>query len=47
MYERLIKNLKRAIYKIGGKLLLSFEHFAAIVMDIERHMTSFDLCRGR
>ena len=40
MYERLIKDLKRALYKTVGKLLLSFEHFGTIVMDIERHMNN-------
>ena len=38
MYERLLKDLKRAMYKTVGKSLLSFEHFETIVMDIERHM---------
>ena len=40
MYERLIKDLKRAIYKTVGKLLLSFEQFETVVMDIERHMNN-------
>ena len=43
MYERLIKDLKRALYKTVGKFLVSFEHFGTIVMDMERHMNNRSL----
>ena len=40
MYERLIKDLKRALFKTVGKSLLSFNQFETVVMDIERHMNN-------
>ena len=41
MYERLIKDLKRALFKTIGKLLLSFNKFdETVVMEIERHMNN-------
>ena len=40
MYERLIKDLKRVLFKTVGKSLLSFNQFETVVMDIERHMNN-------
>eukprot|EP00795_Rhopilema_esculentum_P006806 gene6806-biopygen8263 len=40
MYERLIKDLKRALFKTVGKSLLSFNQLETVVMDIERHMNN-------
>ena len=40
MYERLIKDLRRALFKTVGKSLLSFNQFEAVVLDIERHMNN-------
>ena len=40
MYERSIKDLRRALFKTVGKSLLSFSQFETVVMDIERHMNN-------
>ena len=40
MYERLIRDLKRTLYKTLGKTHLKFEQLEAVVMDIERHLNN-------
>ena len=37
MYERLIRELKKTLYKTLGKTHLSFVHLEAVVTDTERH----------
>ncbi len=39
-YERLIKEIKKTLYKTLGKSHLSFEGMEQIVMDIERNLNS-------
>ena len=41
MYERLLKDVKKTLYKTLGKTNLAFEQLEAVVMDIERHMKIF------
>ena len=36
-YERLLKDVKRTLYKTLGKTHLTFEQLEVVVMDIERH----------
>ena len=40
MYERLIREIKKTLYKTLGKTHLSFKHLEAVVMDIERHLNN-------
>jgi len=40
MYERLLKDVKKTLYKTLGKTNLAFEQLEAVVMDIERHMNN-------
>ena len=40
MYERLIRDLKRTLYKTLGKSHLNFEQLEAVVMDIERNLNN-------
>ena len=40
MYERLIKELKKTLYKTLGKTHLSFDHLSAVVIGIERHLNN-------
>ena len=40
MYERLIKDVKKTLYKTLGKTRLTFEQLEAVVMDIEKHMNN-------
>ncbi len=40
MYERLLKELKKTLYKTIGKTHLSFVHLEAVVMDMERHLNN-------
>ena len=40
MYERLIRDLKRTLYKTLGKTHLKFEQLEAVVMDIKRHLNN-------
>ena len=40
MYERLIREIKKTLYKTVGKTHLSFVHLEAVVMDIERHLNN-------
>eukprot|EP00795_Rhopilema_esculentum_P001699 gene1699-biopygen10278 len=40
MYERLIKDLKKTLYKTLGKTHLQFEQLEAVIMDIERHLNN-------
>ena len=35
IYERLIRDIKKTLYKTMGRSNLTFEHFEAVVMDIE------------
>ena len=39
-YERLLKDVKRTLYKKLGKTHVTFEQLEVVVMDIERHMNS-------
>ena len=43
MYERLLKDVKKTLYKTLGKMNLAFEQLEAVVMDIERHMNNLPL----
>ena len=40
MYERLIKDVKKTLYKTLGKTKLTFEQLEAVVMDIEKCMNN-------
>ena len=40
MYERLIKDVMKTLYKTLGKTKLTFEQLEAVVMDIEKHMNN-------
>ena len=40
MYERIIKEVKKTLYKTLGKTQLTFEQLSAVVIDIERHLNS-------
>ena len=40
MYERLIKDVKKTLYKTLGKTELTFEQLEAVVMDKEKHMNN-------
>ena len=40
MYERLIREIKKTLYKTLGKTHLSFVQLEAVVMDIERHLNN-------
>ena len=40
MYERLIREINKTLYKTVGNTHLSFVHLEAVVMDIERHLNN-------
>ena len=40
MYERLIKEIKKTVYKTLGKTHLTFELLEAVVIDIKRHLNN-------
>lgn len=40
MYERLIKDVKKTLYKTLGKTHLTFEELETVVIDIERHLNN-------
>ena len=40
MYERLLKEIKKTLYKTLGKTHLLFKHLEAVVTDIERHLNN-------
>ena len=40
MYERIIKEVKKTLYKTLGKTQLTFEQLSAVVMDIELHLNN-------
>ena len=40
MYERLIKEVKKTLYKTLGKTHLTFDQLETVVMDIERHLNN-------
>ena len=40
MYERLIKEIKKTLYKTLGKTHLTFEQLDTVVMDIERYLNN-------
>ena len=40
MYERLIKDIKKTLYKTLGKTHLTFEQLEVVIMDIERHLNN-------
>ena len=40
MYERVIKDLKKTIYKTLGKTTLNFENLETVILDIERHLNN-------
>jgi hypothetical protein len=40
MYERIIKEIEKTLYKTLGKTHLTFEQLSAVVMDIERHLNN-------
>lgn len=43
MYKRLIKEIKKTVYKMLGKTHLTFELLEAVVMDIEKQFSTIDL----
>jgi hypothetical protein len=43
MYERLIKEVKKTLYKTLGKTHLTLDQLIAVVMDIERHLNNRSL----
>lgn len=47
MYERLIKDVKKTLYKTLGKTKLTLEQLEAVVMDIEKHMNTLKVRVGR
>ena len=51
MYGRIIKKVKKTLYKTQGKTHLTFKQLSAVVMDIERQLNSRPLtyieCDGR
>jgi len=40
MYERLIKSVKKTLYKTLGRTTLNFEQFESVIADIERHLNN-------
>jgi sporulation protein YlmC with PRC-barrel domain len=40
MYERLIKEIKKTLYKTMGRSHLRYEQMESVVMDIERHLNN-------
>ena len=40
MYGRLIKDLKKTLYKTLGRTHLQYEQLKAVIMDIERHLNN-------
>ena len=40
MYERLMKEIKKTVYKTLGKTHLTFELLEAVVIDIEKHLNN-------
>ena len=40
MYERLIKDVKKTLYKLLGRKTLSFEQLEMVIIDIEKHFNS-------
>ena len=40
MYERLIKDVKKTLYKTLGKTSLTFEQLEAVFIDIEKHLNN-------
>ena len=40
MYKRLIKDVKKSLYKTLGKTSLTFEQLEAVVIDIEKHLNN-------
>ena len=40
MYERLIKEIKKTLYKTLGKTHLTFCQLETVIMDIERHLNN-------
>ena len=40
MYERLIKDIKKTLYKTLGKTHLTFEQLKVVIRDTERHLTN-------
>ena len=40
LYERLIKEVKRTLYKAMGRTHLEYAQVEAVVMDIERHLNN-------
>ena len=40
MYEKIIKEIKKTLYKTLGKTHLTFQQLEAVVMDIERHLNN-------
>ena len=40
MYERLLRDIKKTLYKILGRASLDFDHLRTIVIDIEKHLNN-------
>ena len=40
MYERLLKDIKKSLYKVLGRSTLSFDQLEAIVIDIEKNVNN-------
>ena len=43
MYERLIKDVKKTLYKTLGRMTLSFELLETVIIDIEKHLNNCPL----
>ena len=43
MYERLIKDVKKTLYKLLGRKTLSFKQLEMVIIDIEKHFNSHPL----
>ena len=48
MYERLLKDVKKTLYKTLGRTHLTFEQLETVIVDIEKHLNNrpLTLCRN-
>ena len=40
MYKRVIKDVKKTLYKILGRTTLNFEELETVIIDIEKHLNN-------
>ena len=43
MYQRLLKDIKKSLYKVPGRSTLSFDLLEAVVIDIEKNVNNSPL----